>query len=175
MQNYIFDALMEAGAPFGIKPFGIRAMDSMRLEKSYKLVGRELSIEYAALESGSSASSISTRVRSLAVTRWSPGRQGFREQARHAGGPWRDGRRRARLRAGDKRRRDVGRTTSGGYGWRTGKSLALAMVRPEFARGTELDVRVLGETRRAASSPTAPMTRRTRRCGNSRRLEYWAA
>ena len=25
----------------------------------------------------------------------------------------------------------VGRTTSGGYGWRTGKSLALAMVRPE--------------------------------------------
>ena len=43
---------MEAGAQYGIKPFGIRAMDSLRLEKSYKLVGRELSIEYAALESG---------------------------------------------------------------------------------------------------------------------------
>ena len=40
------------GREFGIKPFGIRAMDSLRLEKSYKLVGRELSIEYAALESG---------------------------------------------------------------------------------------------------------------------------
>ena len=52
MQNYIFDQLMAAGAEFGIKPFGIRAMDSLRLEKSYKLVGRELSIEYAALESG---------------------------------------------------------------------------------------------------------------------------
>ena len=51
MQNAIFDALMEAGAPFGVKPFGIRAMDSLRLEKSYKLIGRELSIEYAALES----------------------------------------------------------------------------------------------------------------------------
>ena len=51
MQNAIFDALMDAGAPFGIKPFGIRAMDSLRLEKSYKLIGRELSIEYAALES----------------------------------------------------------------------------------------------------------------------------
>src|SRR6202042_989469 len=51
-QNAIFDALMAAGTPFGIKPFGIRAMDSLRLEKSYKLVGRELSIEYAALESG---------------------------------------------------------------------------------------------------------------------------
>ena len=51
-QNAIFDALFEAGADLGLKPFGIRAMDSMRLEKSYKLIPRELSIEYAALESG---------------------------------------------------------------------------------------------------------------------------
>ena len=34
------------------KPFGIRAMDTLRLEKSYRLPGRELSIEYSALESG---------------------------------------------------------------------------------------------------------------------------
>ena len=47
-QNHIFDALMAAGAEFGLKPFGIRAMDAMRLEKSYRLVGTELSIEYAA-------------------------------------------------------------------------------------------------------------------------------
>ena len=52
MQNAIFDALMAAGEPHGIQPFGIRAMDSMRLEKSYRLIPRELSIEYAALESG---------------------------------------------------------------------------------------------------------------------------
>ena len=51
-QNHIFYALMAAGAEFGLKPFGIRAMDAMRLEKSYRLVGTELSIEYAALESG---------------------------------------------------------------------------------------------------------------------------
>ena len=69
MQNYIFDALMEAGAEFGIKPFGIRAMDSLRLEKSYKLVGRELSIEYAALSPVSNGSSISTRASSLVATR----------------------------------------------------------------------------------------------------------
>jgi dimethylglycine dehydrogenase len=30
---------MEAGKDLGIKPFGIRAMNSLRLEKSYKLVG----------------------------------------------------------------------------------------------------------------------------------------
>ena len=52
MQNTIFDLLMEAGRPHGIKPFGMRAMDSLRLEKSYRLIPRELSIEYCALESG---------------------------------------------------------------------------------------------------------------------------
>ena len=54
----------------------------------------------------------------------------------------------------------IGRTTSGGYGWRAGKSLALAMVRPEFSNiGSEVDVRILGETRRAiviADSPYDP-------------------
>ena len=46
-QNHIFDKLMEAGKDLGINPFGIRAMNSLRLEKSYKLVGTELSIEYS--------------------------------------------------------------------------------------------------------------------------------
>jgi dimethylglycine dehydrogenase len=51
----------------------------------------------------------------------------------------------------------VGRTTSGGYGWRTGKSLAIAMVKPEFANvGDELDVRILGEMRRAIVIPDSP-------------------
>ena len=45
-------SLMEAGKEFGIKPFGIRAMMSMAIEKSYRLIGRELSIEYSAYESG---------------------------------------------------------------------------------------------------------------------------
>jgi dimethylglycine dehydrogenase len=40
MQNYIFDRLLEAGAEFSIKPFGIRAMTLMALEKSYKLSQR---------------------------------------------------------------------------------------------------------------------------------------
>ena len=45
----------------------------------------------------------------------------------------------------------VGRTTSGGYGWRTRKSLALAMVQPEFAQaGTELEIIVLGKSHRAS-------------------------
>jgi dimethylglycine dehydrogenase len=60
----------------------------------------------------------------------------------------------------------VGRTTSGGYGWRTGKSLALAMVQPEHAQlGTQLQVQVLGETRSATvigDSPFDPENSRLR-------------
>jgi dimethylglycine dehydrogenase len=151
MQNAIFDALMAAGAPFGVKPFGIRAMDSLRLEKSYKLVGRELSIEYAALESdlqrfvdfdkgpflGREAlvawkgRGFTNRLVTLEV-------QGVTDADARGSEPV------------TKNGEMIGRTTSGGYGWRTGKSLALAMVKPEFSRiGDEVDVRILGETRRA--------------------------
>jgi dimethylglycine dehydrogenase len=51
----------------------------------------------------------------------------------------------------------VGRTTSGGYGWRVGKSLALAMVRPDLGEvGTELEVVVLGEPFRATVIAESP-------------------
>ena len=146
MQNYIFDALMEAGAEFGIKPFGIRAMDSLRLEKSYKLVGRELSIEYAALES-ELARFIDMKKDFLGKDALLKARErGFNNKlvtlevsgandldARGSEPVLKDG-------------VAVGRTTSGGYGWRTGRSLALAMVKPELAvEGAALTVRVLGQ------------------------------
>jgi dimethylglycine dehydrogenase len=160
-QNYIFDAMMAAGSEYRIRPFGVRAMDSLRLEKSYKLVGRELSIEYAALESGLdrfvdfdkgpflgrdalitwTGKGFENRLVTLEV-------QGLTDaDARGSEPVTRDG-------------APIGRTTSGGYGWRTGKSLALAMVKPEFSHiGGEVDVRILGETRRAvviADSPHDP-------------------
>jgi dimethylglycine dehydrogenase len=51
----------------------------------------------------------------------------------------------------------IGRTTSGGYGWRVGKSVALAMVKPELSQvGEEVDVRILGETRRAIVIADSP-------------------
>ena len=33
VQNHIFDTLMDAGKDLGLKPFGIRAMDLLRIEK----------------------------------------------------------------------------------------------------------------------------------------------
>jgi dimethylglycine dehydrogenase len=167
MQNYIFDQLMNAGAEFAIKPFGILAMDSLRLEKSYKLVGRELSIEYAGLESG--------------LERFIDLKKGD-FLGRDALLAWRDKGFANRLvtmevhgvidadsRGSEPVTRNgvsVGRTTSGGYGWRTGKSLALAMVQPEHALpGTELDIQVLGESHRAVivnDSPFDPDNSRLR-------------
>lgn len=51
----------------------------------------------------------------------------------------------------------VGRATSGGYGWRVGKSLALAMIQPDHAHiGTELEIAILGTMHRAVIIPDSP-------------------
>jgi dimethylglycine dehydrogenase len=51
----------------------------------------------------------------------------------------------------------AGRATNGGYGWRVGKSLALGMVKPEFGEvGTELEIQILGERKRATIIPESP-------------------
>ena len=157
-QNSIFDALMAAGAPFGIKPFGIRAMDSLRLEKSYKLVGRELSIEYAALESGLERFVDLDKGPFLgreALVAWKG--KGFQNKLvtlEIQGVTDADARGSEPVIMNGAM---IGRTTSGSYGWRTGKSLALAMVKPEFSKiGGEVDVRILGEMRRAIVIPDSP-------------------
>src|SRR3546814_6846941 len=49
-QAHLFDALMAAGRAFDIALVGMRAMDSMRLEKSYRLWGTDLKIGRATSE-----------------------------------------------------------------------------------------------------------------------------
>ncbi|MCR4267743.1 FAD-dependent oxidoreductase [Nitratireductor sp. ZSWI3] len=147
MQNAIFDALMEAGAEFGIRPFGIRAMTAMAIEKSYRLIPRELSIEYTAWESGLDRFVHPDKGEFL-------GRGALLRQ-REAGLNWRyvtleiDGVTDADARGNEAIYQAgalVGRATHGGYGWRTGKSLALAMLRPEQAQeGTRLEIKILGK------------------------------
>ncbi len=158
MQNYIFDRVMAAGQPFGLRPFGLRAMDSLRLEKSYKLIPRELSIEYAALESGLDRFVDGRKADFLgraALMRRKA--EGFRNRSvtlEVHGVTDADARGSEPVYQGD---RLVGRTTSGGYGWRVGKSLALAMVEPALGEpGTELAIEVLGERRPVVVIPESP-------------------
>ena len=147
MQNYLFDLLFEAGEDLGLRPFGIRAMDALRLEKSYRLVPRELSIEYAALESGLQRFVKFDKpdfIGKAGLSRWQE--EGFRWQfvtAEMRGADGVDARGSEPIyRAGEL----VGRSTSGGYGWRVGKSLVLGMVALECAAvGTEMEIEVLGQ------------------------------
>ncbi len=158
MQNYIFDKIMAAGAEFDIKPFGIKAMTLMALEKSYKLIPRELSIEYNAYESGLD------RFISLKKPGFH-GKDGLLA-GKEAGLAWQlvtmevmgvtdaDARGSEPIYLGEEL---IGRVTSGGYGWRVGKSLALAMVRPAHAAvGTELEIAILGQRHKAVIIPDSP-------------------
>lgn len=164
-QNHIFDALMAAGSDLGLKPFGIRAMDCMRIEKSYRMVGTELSIEYAALEShlerfvhpnkgdfigrdnlvawqqkGFANSLVTLEVKNVGDADAIGGNPIY-----HNG-------------------EMVGRATSGNYGFRIGKSLAMAMVPPQLdAEGTRFEIDILGKRYEAeiiAESPFDPENNR---------------
>ncbi len=51
-QRHIFEQLMNAGEEFNIGQCGMRAMDSLRIEKSYRMWGQDLTREYTILEAG---------------------------------------------------------------------------------------------------------------------------
>ena len=146
-QNHIFDVLMKAGEEFGLKPFGIRAMDSLRIEKTYKLVGTEMSIEYSPLESGLDRFIHLNKGNFVGrdeLVAWQ--QKGFKnklvtlevmdiEDADALGNNpiYKDG-------------KVVGRATGGNYGFRVQKSLAIAMVEPKYAKvDTELSMDILGK------------------------------
>ena len=48
----LWDALWQAGRPYGIAPAGLAAQDSLRLEKGYRLWGQDIHTEYDPFESG---------------------------------------------------------------------------------------------------------------------------
>ncbi len=60
----------------------------------------------------------------------------------------------------------VGRATNGAYGWRTGKTLALGMVKPGFSvEGQQLQIKMLGKLFNATvigESPFDPTNERLR-------------
>ena len=52
MQNHLFDRLIEAGEPLGMKLVGARAQNWLRQEKSYRAFGTELGRDATPLEGG---------------------------------------------------------------------------------------------------------------------------
>ena len=138
---------MEAGKEFGIRPYGIKAMSSLSIEKSYRLIPRELSIEYSAYESGLDRfvhpakgpfigrdALVAAKEKGLNwnfVTMEVHGITDDHSDARGSEPIYSNG-------------TLIGRATNGGFGWRVNKSLALAMVKPGYsALGTELEIKIL--------------------------------
>ncbi|MEM7280450.1 MAG: FAD-dependent oxidoreductase [Pseudomonadota bacterium] len=146
-QNRIFDALFQSEDSLNVKPFGIRAMDSMRLEKSYRMVGTELSIEYSAFESAMDRFVNMNKPDFL-------GKQGLSEQQSQGlqnklvtlevkNVDDADALGNNALTLGGEL---VGRATGGGFGFRVGKSLALGMLRPDLAQvGQDVTIDILGK------------------------------
>ena len=143
--------LFEAGRELGVRHFGLYAMESLRLEKCYRSWKADLTAEYSPL-----AASLDRFVR-LDKPAAFIGREALREAAR-AGAAERfvpllvdagdaDASPVSIVWQGGKR---AGLVTSGGYGYRLKRSIALAYVSRELAvPGTKLEVEILGERRPA--------------------------
>lgn len=151
----IYDALLSGGA----KPFGMYALDSMRLEKGYRAWKGDLSTDYSLLESGLD------RFLKLDKPQDFPGKAALQNEKQQdvkkrfvtliveAGASdapymstlWHEG-------------AVVGETTSGGWGHRIDKSIALGMVRADLAEpGTEIDVEIYGERCKATVQQDQPL------------------
>jgi glycine cleavage system T protein len=142
----LWDTLMEAGEPHGIVPAGYRAIDSLRLEKGYRVWGADITPEENPYEAGLG----------FAVKLGKPGPFNGRRALERAA---QEGVRR-RLRClvledltwvamGNEpvRSKDdiVARVTSGGQGYTVRMSIAYAYLPTELAEpGTELEVEVFG-------------------------------
>ena len=154
----VFDGVWQAGQAHGLKLFGMYALNSLRLEKGYRAWKGDLSTDYTVLEGGLDR-----------FVRWS--KESFVGKAameieRQAGPAKRfvtlvvdagacDAPYMSTLRHGEEQ---VGETTSGGWGHRIGKSIALGMARADLAvEGTELDVEIFGERRRAVVQADRPL------------------
>ncbi|WP_068113960.1 GcvT family protein [Tropicimonas marinistellae] len=140
MQNHLWDRLVDAGAPHGLKLVGARAQNWLRQEKSYRAFGTELGRDATPLEAGldrfvdlskdfhGKAAMERTGIRSMCVTVLVDGPEDADPWGREA------------LYVGDEK---VGRLTSGGYSVAFGKSIGMGYVRPDLAApGTHLKVKM---------------------------------
>ena len=149
-QIALWQALAAAGEAHGMKPFGMRAMMSLRLEKSFGAWMREYRPEYTPAESGLDRfvdlrkNDFIGRDAAMRERDAPPGRRlcTFVVDARDAD-VWAD----EPIFAGDN---VVGFVTSGGYAHYSAKSIALGLVPVDMiAEGAEFAIEILGEKRPA--------------------------
>ncbi len=152
-QVALYETLTEAGADLGLEPFGMRAMMSLRLEKSFGAWLREYKPEYTPAETGLerfvafNKDDFIGREAALAERERGAKRRlcTFVVEAADADAwadepIWRDG-------------EVVGFVTSGGYAHYVQESVALGFVPPEMVEdGAAFEIEILGELRPARLS-----------------------
>ena len=157
--RHLFVAIFTAGAEHGIGMAGMRAMESLRMEKSYRMWGSDLTRENTPFEAG-----LDRFVRL--------GKGGFigkeaLEKQQAAGVPNRfvtievhgvtDADPLGNEPLFDEKGTMVGRATSGYYGHVLKKSLAIGYVKSPFAAvGTPLQIEILGERKKATVLVDSP-------------------
>jgi glycine cleavage system T protein len=139
----LWDALWEAGRPHGLVAGGYRAIDSLRLEKGYRVWGTDITPEDTPFEAGLGFAVKLDKDDFI-------GRDALlaaREPERRLRCLVLDDPRAVALgsepvRVGDA---PVGRVTSGGYGYTVERSIAYAYLPAEHDVGTEVAVEIFGE------------------------------
>jgi dimethylglycine dehydrogenase len=157
--HHLFDALFEVGKDYGIGMVGMRAMESLRLEKSYRMWGSDMTPDYTPFEASldrfvrmKKGPFIGKEALEKQLTSGVPNRfvtlevHGVTDADPLGNEPLFD-------RGG----RIIGRATSGYYGHCLRKSLAIGYVRAELAEvGTELGIEILGERKQATIVRESP-------------------
>ncbi|HEX4241373.1 MAG TPA: FAD-dependent oxidoreductase, partial [Steroidobacteraceae bacterium] len=157
--HHLFDAIFEAGAEFNIRMAGMRAMESLRIEKSYRMWGSDLTPDYTPFEAGLD--------RFVRMNKGDFIGRGALEKQLAAGVPNRfvtfevhgvtDADPLGNEPLFDQKGAMIGRATAGYYGHTLGKSLGLGYIKPEHAAvGTEIEILILGERRRATVLVDSP-------------------
>jgi glycine cleavage system T protein len=140
----LWDALWEAGKPHGLVGGGYKAVDSMRLEKGYRVWGADIGPEIDPYQAGLGfcvkldKGEFNGRA-ALLKKRETPA--GTRLVCLVLDDPRSVALGSEPVRVGDE---ISGRVTSGGYGYSVGKSIAYAFVPSRFEVGTAVEVEVFG-------------------------------
>ncbi|MBS4010449.1 MAG: FAD-dependent oxidoreductase [Roseovarius sp.] len=158
-ENAAIPAIYEALIGAGVKPFGMFALNSLRIEKGYRAWKGDLSTDYSMLEGGLERfvkfdkPQEFTGKAALLAEKQAGVKKRFVTlivEAKAADAPymstlWHEG-------------QIVGETTSGAWGYRVNASVALGMLRADLAvPGTEIEVEIYGERCRAVVQPDAPL------------------
>lgn len=165
-QRHLLDQLLAVGEEHGLRPVGLYALESLRLEKSFKAMFRDLNPELTAWESSID--------RFIALEKGDfIGRDALLRQ-KEKGVEWRlvtiaietQGASALANEGVYQNGKLVGRITSGGFAHTLGRDVAFALLPVSLGEiGTALEVPILGERRNAtviADSPYDPQSLRSR-------------